>query len=230
MQSYHRRAAVGALLALVMLLLPLECLAHGFAIGGGLSTPRNEINNVYNGNRINGEGELSNFLRREAPKIGFHIGVRYYLELDEEFSLAFGLGWHRFGKSHIGIFDEDGSVELALLQATQNFVPISVGLDYPLFRDVVGFYLAGDLQYNYIFNTIDIVHNDLAIPFADSPSDNRVGASLGAGVEFDLAALILDVGLRVNHANLIGKEESEGDKTYITFNVSALFGEKTDDD
>ncbi len=227
MKAYHTFAGCLLIFSLVIFCLPTHLNAQSFAIGGGLSTPSDEINNVYNSDFVTNDDFVGNLLRQSSG-FGFHIGSRLYLELDEELALVFGIALHRFNESRLDVYDENGEELIAVLQATQNIVPISVGLDYPVYKGFVGFYVAGDLQYNYIFNTIDIVRNDLAIPFADEPTNNRVGASFGAGVEIDLAALILDLGLRFNHANIIGKEDNEGDKTYLTFNLSVLFGEKTE--
>ena len=227
MKRYHAITGCSLLFALVIFCLPTHLNAQSFAIGGGLSTPSDEINNVYNSDFVTNDDFVGNLLRQSSG-FGFHVAGRLYLELDEELALVFGVGLHRFNESRLDVYDEAGEELIAVLQATQNIVPISVGLDYPVYKGFLGLYVAGDLQYNYIFNTIDIVRNDLAIPFADEPTNNRVGANIGAGIEVDLAALILDFGLRFNHANIIGKEDNEGDKTYLTFNLSVLFGEKTE--
>ncbi len=223
----HLRYFVFACLGL--LLLHTTAAAQHFGLGLGLSTPNDDVNSVYNSDKLSTSDGLSDLLR-EATDPGFHINARYWLGLGGNMSLVIGAAWHRFPETQIEVRRPDNDELLAVLQTTQNIIPISVGIDYPIFRELLGLYLAGDLNYNLLFSSVDFVRGDVAIPFDDSPSDSRVGASVGFGLEFDVKLLLLDLGLKYNHANIIGRETDEPDKTFLTLNLSVIFGGKTKGD
>ena len=95
-----------------------------------------------------------------------------------------------------------------------------------LFKSIVSPYLGGDLQYNYISNTVDYPVNVVGVPLNldKAPTDNRVGASVGGGLMIDLAVLSLNVDARYNIANFIGKTAQEKSKEYLTLTVGVSFG------
>lgn len=205
---------------------PTETRSQSLGIGLGLSTPNDAINSVYNSDVIEGSGSVGNFLR-EASELGYNIGARYYLPMGDDLTLAFGVSYHRFPETDIRVVNPQTNEEIAVLRTEQNVVPISAGFEFPFFRQVLGVYVAADLHYNLFFNSVSIVRNDIALPFDTSPSYSRAGASIGAGVDFDLSLFTLDLGLKYNHANLIGKETDEPNKTFVTLNVMIIFGQKS---
>lgn len=191
----------------------------------GLSTPNDQVNNIYNSGTLEGQDVLGR-LWREGTKLGYHLGIGLRLPLDENFKFVGGIAWHRFPETKIEIKDQTSQNLLATLQTTQNVFPINAGVNfYPLITDFINIYGTGELTYNFISSTVDYVKNDITFPLNidTAPMDNRVGFGLGVGFDIDIKLLILNLEAKYNFMNLIGKESGEPDKTYFTLSLGVVF-------
>lgn len=187
----------------------------------GLSTPNNQINNIYNSNTLKVE-DLLGYLSREGAKLGYHfsLGIRY--PLADEFKLVAGIAWHRFPETDIEVKNPNDQTLLLKLSTVQNVFPINVGVNfYPIPSDFINVYGVGELSYNYISYTVD--YNDIPLNLDTSPVYNRVGFGLGAGIDLNVKLLILNLEAKYNIMNLIGKESGEPDKSYVTLSLGVVF-------
>ena len=194
-------------------------------LGVGLATPNGSINDIYNSNRLTGSGNIYDLILQSAS-IGYNINGRIRFPLGKKLFFSGGVGFSRFPQSNILIKDPVTDSTVLTLTSVQNIIPISAGVDLFLWKSIVSPYLAGDLQYNYISNTVDYPVNVVGIPLNldKAPTDNRVGASVGAGLLIDLAVLSLNLDARYNMANFIGKTAQEKSKEYLTVTVGVSFG------
>ncbi len=192
-----------------------------FGIGLGLSTPNEAISSVYNNIST---GTLKEDLQ-DAASLGYHFQLKYRFGLGESVRFAASAGLHRFPGADI-LLNYDGKTYE--FEATSNIVPITAGLEYSLVKSTIGVYLAGDLSYNYFSNSLDLKQGDISVPLGinEDASYSRVGAALGAGVDFDLSVATLDITGKYHFANLINKEADEPDRSYFALTLSVCFGSR----
>jgi opacity protein-like surface antigen len=189
----------------------------------GLSTPNNEINNVYNSEKINLNSIASGKLIREASSLGYHIGAKARFSLSDNFSFTGSAAWHKFTESNIDVIDPTSGDTLARLTTVQNIIPITAGINFYIINSAIGIYGTGELAYNYIYNSVDVQYEDIPISLEKSPTDNRVGFGLGAGIDLDLQLLTINLEAKYNISNLIGKESNEATKSYFTVSLGVFF-------
>lgn len=198
-------------------------LELGFKLG--LSTPNDQINNIYNSNTLEGEDVIGR-LWREGSKLGYHLGIGLRLPLDENFKFVGGIAWHRFPQTDIVVKDPTTNEELITLQTIQNVFPINVGINfYPLITNFVNIYGTAELTYNFISSTVDYVKDDVSVPLNidTAPMDNRVGFGFGIGADIDIKLLIINLEAKYNFLNLINKITDEPDKTFFTLSLGVFF-------
>ncbi len=183
----------------------------------GLSTPNNQINNVYNTDKFKDLGNIW----REGSKIGYNIKVSARLTMVPVVDFVGALGFHRFPQTDIEVYDPDNPDSvLAVLNTTQNIVAFSAGVNFYVIQSTVGVYATGNLAYNYISNTVDYQKGDVSIPVSTlSPTDSRVGVGLGAGLDFDIELLKLNLEGTFNIINLIGKDPDEENKSFFSLDL-----------
>lgn len=192
-----------------------------FGVLGGLSTPNDEINNVYNSDKINWEDGFTNIFR-DGTKSGYHIGARARLGMKDGFDFVAGLTYHKFPMTLLNLKVPGIDSTEATLQTTQNIVSISTGLNYYLWEAAISMYLLGDLQYNYISNNIEQIDGAVLNLPSLSPSNSRVGFGFGAGLELDLKVVSGVLEAKYHIANLIGKESGEESKNYLTLSLGVF--------
>lgn len=196
--------------------------AQSLSIGVGLSTPNEAVSSVYNNITLQ---DFSEDLK-DAASFGYHIQAKYRFGLGESVRFAFGAGWHRFPESDI-IVKNPQDQKTYVLSATSNIVPITAGIEYSIVKSAMGVYLMGDLSYNYFANSVGLKQGDVDLPFAKGETESRVGVGFGAGVDFDLNLLVLDVAAKYNIANLINKANAdEPDRSYFALTFSVVFGNR----
>lgn len=190
----------------------------------GLSTPSEQINNVYNSDFLTSENFVGN-LKRKATSLGYHVGTKLRFGLGDGLVFTGGVSLTRFPQSNIDIEVPNGKDTIrTTLTVTQNVIPISVGLNYYVTRKLVGMYVAGELTYNYLVSSIDGTINGINFPLDRSPTYNRVGFGLGAGMDIDLKLLALNVEAKYNLINFIGRDENEKSKSFISLSFGVYFG------
>ncbi len=193
----------------------------GFGIFGGLSTPNDEINNVYNQDEYQG---VVKFLR-DGSKTGYHIGAKIRLPIVDGLMLNGGIAWNRFPESNIDVQlqTEDKTVTLTSIQ---DIIPITVGINYYVIRTGIGLYATGELAYNYNKNTVNWGNDITAIPLNldATPTYSRVGAGFGVGLDINAFFLLANLEAKYNLSNVIGRETGEELKSYFTLSLGIYLG------
>lgn len=212
------------------ILLNLQVIAKPISFGFhlGLATPNDQINNVYNSNTIKINDSTSKILR-EASKLGYFIGIDLSMPLTDNFMFLGGISLNRFPQTELKIFvprPDPNQFDTVILKAVQNIVPLSVGVNWYLFKSFFSPYVSGNLSYFYIVNSMDIVKLSIDFPVATTKSNSRLGAGIGAGMDLNFEVLTLNLEARYNFVNLIGKEINEPTKKYLTVGVGLIFGNR----
>ena len=113
--------------AIVGLAMPAQA-GMGIGLFGGLSTPNDEMNNVYNTDNISSLGELGNMFRNGA-KTGYHIGAKARIPLSSGVMLHGGIAWNRFPESCIDVTNPNTGEKIVTLETVQDIIPISAGIN-----------------------------------------------------------------------------------------------------
>lgn len=220
-----KKIFIGTILLLTFMLagsVNAQTMNFGFQVG--LSTPSDKVADVYNSSRVQLNKDSIGSLINNGMDAGYYIGVKGRIPLTDKIDLSLGLGWNRFPEAELTVVDpKDPTKVLMTLTSTTNVVPITAGLNMYLFKSFLGLYATGDIAYNYISTSVDYKYSGVDIPLQKSPADSRIGVGLGAGVDFDLKILKLNVEGKYNYMNLIGKDDAEKDKSYFTLGVGVFF-------
>ncbi|MFH1049997.1 MAG: hypothetical protein V1779_03590 [bacterium] len=216
---------VSLLFISVTLFFSAQIVSAGTNIGlfAGLSTPNDEMNNVYNSSKIDLGDVKSGKLIREAASSGYHVGAKIRFSLTDDFSFTGSAAWHKFPQSSIDVKDPISDTTLAVLNSSQNIIPITAGMNFYIINSTIGVYGTGELAYNYIYNSVDVDYQGLPISIEESPTDSRVGFGLGAGLDIDLKLLMLNLEAKYNISNFIGKVSNEATKSYFTLSLGVYF-------
>ena len=194
--------------------------ATGFGILIGLSTPSNQINNVYNSNNLSDFGNMY----REGTKLGYHIGIRGRMNLSDNLQFVGGIAYHKFPQTTIQVINPNSPYDtLASFNTSQNVIPITAGVNFYLLKQFIGLYGVGELSYNYISNSVDVFYGDLPISTSKSPTDSRIGFGIGAGADLDVKLVTLNLEVKYNYINLIGQKAGEEAKAFISVSLGAFF-------
>lgn len=198
----------------------------GIGFHAGLSTPNNQINNVYNSDKLDlKKPDYFGNLLRESTKIGYHIGIKLRLNMSENLFFVGGIVWNKFPQTTIEILNSKSGDTLISLQSAQNLIPIFAGLNLYLYQGLISPYLTGDLAYTTISNSIDYKEIPLTgVEIDPNVTNARAGFGFGAGVDIDLKLVYLNIEGKYNISNLIGKVSEEQYKNYFTLSIGVYFG------
>lgn len=198
----------------------------GIGFHAGMSTPNNQINNVYNTDKLDlNKSDYFGNLFRESTRIGYHIGMKLRLNMSDNLMFVGGIIWNKFPQSTIEILNSKTGDTIVTLKATQNIIPISAGMNLYLFQGAISPYLVGDLSYNIISNSIDYKEIPLTgVEIDPLVSDTRAGFGFGAGIDIDLKLVYFNIEGKYNISNLIGKENQEKSKNYFILSLGVYFG------
>lgn len=219
------RHLITAIFTLFFITLPAYSLGpldlHFF---GGLATPNDQINNVYNRDNIDSESMLSGNFVRDNAELGYHIGINARIELDKSFYFRTGLSYNRFPQSTIRVTDPETQEELVTITTVQNVLPVEAGIIWmPLDIGIGQLYATAGLSYCYISNSTDYTTEEgVSFPLEDDPVDSRVGGYFGAGLDIDLQLLKVNLEGRFFNANLIGKEDAEPVKNFAQVSLGVI--------
>ena len=196
-----------------------------FSVFTGLSTPSDNVNDVYNTSLLTSQ-DVSGILYRDATRLGYNVGARLSINLEGNLFFYGSASLHRFPSTDIRMLKPNTDTLLATISTVQNVVPIEAGCSLYLLRKSLGLYLLGGLTYNYITNTTEIKlpNNTPQFPVEKDPTNNRVGFSGGAGIDLDVGLIAAGLEVRYNLINFIGKETNEQNKSFITVNLIATLG------
>ena len=198
-------------------------------ISGGIAVPNDQVNNVYNSAKLVDNADKAWDVFRKSADLGYNLNLRARFPLSSSMQFDAGIALNRFPQSDIEVKDPSTGNTIEILKSTQSIIPISAGLDYFLMKTVISPYICGELQYNYIMNTVDYpLGGPITLPlnYDTAPKDSRIGAAVGAGFILDLALTAINVDMRYHMANLIGNTADEKAKTYLSLNVGLTFGWK----
>jgi opacity protein-like surface antigen len=190
----------------------------------GLSTPNDKISKVYSDESLNGNDISSGDFFTENAELGYHLGVNARISLSEFFQFIGGVEFHRFPNSEFKIIDPRDQ-KVYRFKSTQNIIPVFAGIDFNFINtELLDIYATGGFAYNYISNSIDLLteETDFSVPLDMSPTDSRIGYFLGAGTDFNLGLLKLNLELKYHHINLIGKDRGEPDKKFLAVSLGVV--------
>ncbi|MEZ4723846.1 MAG: hypothetical protein R2863_04230 [Candidatus Kapaibacterium sp.] len=196
----------------------------GLHFKAGLSTPNDMISKVYSNENLTSNNIGSGNFFTENADMGYHLGVAARIELSDMFHFVGGVEFHRFPRSEFKIKDPQTG-EIHQFKSTQNIFPIHAGINLAFINtNLVNVYTTGGFAYNYISNSVDYVtdDSDYSVPLDMSPTDSRIGYFLGAGTDLDLQLLKLNLELKYQHINLIGKDSGEPDKQFLAISLGVI--------
>ncbi|HOV91644.1 MAG TPA: outer membrane beta-barrel protein [Candidatus Kapabacteria bacterium] len=195
-----------------------------FGFFGGLSTPSNKINDVYNSKTVRVNDTAIGNLISQGLDNGYYIGIKYGFKLNKNFTFFASAAYNSFPESEIKVVDpNDPSKTLTTLSTSTKIVPISAGLQLYPFHSIISPYIAGNLTYSYIYSTVNQKVMGVDVAVSTSPSDSRFGAGIGVGIDFDLKVIGLNLEGKYNYVNLIGKTDNEQSKSYFTLGIGVIF-------
>jgi hypothetical protein len=221
----HKSLLTTAVLSLCFFLGVGSLSAQNIGFGLGLSTPDDQLNDVYNRDRLENNSDLYD-LFRESTALGFHLQGRVLVDMGESVDFTAGIGIHQFPDSEIIVLGANNDT-LGSFETKQNVIPISAGIEYTLFRKMIGLYVAGEVNYNYFINSVS--NEQLSVPLPLEETEYfRGGVSLGFGIDVATPILTADVGVRYNILNIIGKEAaSEEQKSFVSLTAMIYLGQKS---
>lgn len=196
----------------------------GLHFKAGLSTPNDMISKVYSDDNLNTNDISSGDFFTDNAEMGYHLGVAARIELSPMFHFVGGVEFHRFPRSEFKIKDPQTG-EIHQFKSTQNIIPIHAGINLAFINtDFLNVYATGGFAYNYISNSVDYVSDEsnFSVPLDMSPTDSRIGYFFGAGTDFDLQIFKLNLELKYQHINIIGKEAGEPDKKFLAVSLGVI--------
>lgn len=195
--------------------------ATGFGFYFGLSTPNDQINNVYNSSKLD-NGVYDMF--REGTKLGYHVGAKIRVGMSDNLFFVGGIAYHKFPQTTIDVKDPTrNDTVIATLQTSQNVIPITAGVNFFLIKQFIGLYAVGELTYNYVSSSVDYNQGSIPLSISKSPTDSRIGFGLGAGSDFDIKLITLNLEIKYNYINLIGQKAGEESKAFVSVSLGAIF-------
>lgn len=196
----------------------------GLGFLAGFSTPNDKINDVYNSKNFDwGNNNIGSIIRNGA-KTGYHFGIKARMPLAGGLSFTGSIAYNKFPDTKLEITNPNDPTNKVSLTTSQDIIPVAAGINYHIIRSVIGVYGLGELTYNYISNSVNVDTKGVDIPISSSPSYNRVGANVGAGIDFDLFLVNMNVEAKYNFTNLIGKETGESTKSFFSLSLGVYFG------
>lgn len=196
----------------------------GLHFKAGLSTPNDMISKVYSDESLTANNISTGDFFTESSELGYHLGVAARIELSKMFHFVGGVEFHRFPRSEFKIKDPQTS-EIHEFKSTQNIIPIHAGINFAFIStDFISVYATGGFAYNYISNSVDYVSKEstYSIPLDMSPADSRIGYFVGAGTDFDLQIFKLNLEVKYQQINLVGKETGEPDKQFLAVSLGIV--------
>jgi hypothetical protein len=229
------------LLIIFMISLPIYAGQDGvdFGIMAGLSTPNDQINNVYNREylpyiqQINPSKNDTLWARmlRDGAELGFHIGLRVKFPLNKWLKVQGSVSFHKFRQSEISVMSQDeiiaDRIQLARLFTTQNVIPITAGADlYYINTTFFDAYLSGELAYNQFSFTTDVAITEnsiVTLPVQSIGNYNSMGVTLGSGFDFNLAVVKLNLDVRYHIISLVRAIDGFNSKNFLSVSTAVYF-------
>lgn len=207
-----------------------------FGIEIGLSTPNSEMNNIYNRDfqpvfksisSIKQDTIIGNMLR-DGASVGYHLGIRLKIPLNDYFKLQGSIGYHRFLDSKLEIVHpEDNEIILATIYTFQNIIPITAGMDFYFINSkMFDVYASGEVAFNQFSFTTDVpitADETITVPIQETGNYNNFGVAFGGGVDINAFLLKLNLDVRYHVLNLINTIDDDEFKNYYSVSIGVYF-------
>lgn len=162
-------------------------------------------------------------LTKKIDEGGAGFGNPLHFGLKAKFSLPL-IPLRINGHFHYTPFSSEATIGAASIENTMSLMTVSVGGEWALIPGPLSPYLGLDLQMNSIGEFKTVVKTPGGTNEFKSDGESRWGLGIGAGVEFTLIPKFdLDVAVKYNLLNLVGKESGEESINTITLTVNVLF-------
>jgi opacity protein-like surface antigen len=221
-----------AIALLLLCSVTVTTKAMEFGISAGLALPNDNISQFFKQTKSevvldNTIKETGNYLLDKAASSGYIVEAKGRIGLGNNLDFVIGIGMARFNEGKYDLTVPGKSMNdstIGQIQSTLNVVPITAGVNVYLFKSFVNLYATGDITYNYMSYSYDLIWKGApGIPISNSENDARVGYGIGAGIDFDLILLKANFEAKFNCMNLIGRISDEKRKNYGTFTVGIIF-------
>jgi hypothetical protein len=118
----------------------------------------------------------------------------------------------------------------ATFEVGATFIPLNAGLEFVLPLPVVRPYLGAEFSYTFVSRTYTLVKADatgtVSPDIANQPAgENEAGIAVGAGAEFGIGPVALDLGARFNVANLFTQASDEKAMSFLQVGAVLYFGD-----
>jgi opacity protein-like surface antigen len=201
-------------------------LSFSLPIYVGLSTPNDNISQIYNTDNIYDAEKNLYDLIGDAANYGWHLGIKGVLGFNTNYSFTFGFFYHTFPNSKINVVDPETDQVLGTITTDQTLYSVDAGLHWYILNAALKLYAIGALQYNILDNGIDYQSTDNDPnndPIPTDQNDNRVGLGVGAGLDFELIIIRALLEAKYNFINIIGKSTSEEEsKNYFSLSLGIV--------
>jgi hypothetical protein len=197
--------------------------AQCFRLGGGISTPFDQIVAV----RFPAQGSVPAFTYpvSQGQNLGYHISARYMLSTEKGVGFTFSSMIHHFETPIFSVFDPTQSTIPTSVKVSQTLVPFGVGFEYRFLSVLLlHAYIAGEVSYNPLLLRSE--YGQASGITAENNLLHRVGANVALGAELTIFGFGADVSLRYYWANILLREQHELSRTFASFTVALLLGEK----
>ncbi|MDZ4745196.1 MAG: outer membrane beta-barrel protein [bacterium] len=222
-----RRLTIGILAFVLIISSALSVSARGDSEGlrfgpyFGPSFPNDAFANVYNVTTESDPTTAFDF----ASGMGFHVGGRVRFGLTENFSLSGGIAYHRFPNQDMTFTSESG--QTLNIKNVSNMIPINAGVIFRMPLSLLEPYVGVGAVFVNQNTTISEGQGVFSQVFSNGqelePTTNRVGADATVGIGISLIGFFPFIELRSTWANLIGKEDNEPTKSFLSISVGLLF-------
>jgi hypothetical protein len=220
---------------LLMLLLAASAMPvrAQFGFGAGVT--------VVGDNVLQAGGDVAVLLRQDsiqygdvAGKFGFYLTGRMKYPLGAVRIIG-DASYIFFPAKEItlsGFEVNQDSTASATFDVGTSFIPINAGLEFVLPLPVVRPYIGAEFSYMFVSRTYTLIKADPGTeqPAGDvankSAGENEAGLAIGAGAEFAVGPVALDLGARLNLANLFTRgTDGEQSMSFVQLGAVLYFGD-----
>jgi hypothetical protein len=199
------------------LLTHQQSFAQSFRVGGGFGSAFEQVVAV----RFPLPGGGSYLYPVASPQNAtYHAAVRYMLSTGAGSGFTLSGNVHRAETPVFTLLDP--TQQPLSVKISQTLLPLGIGFEYRFFwLLLVHAYMAGEATGNVFFYT-----TESSILGTETLITKRLGANLALGADLTIFGIGADVAVRYSWANIVGREQSELTRTFLTLTVSIVLGEK----
>lgn len=208
----------------------ISTFAQGnWRIGGGNIIPIDKLTNVINPDKFStAQGSLLH-LTSAAQEFGFNGILRYSFNVVDNFEWTLHSGLYHFSNYNVLVTEPskpNGGYYFATLE--QNIIPLGTGLEYRVLNLwFIHGYVCADAVYNvFLPRKLNATTIGLQSGSSDELWFGRGGASVGIGMDVMFWSFGVDVSAKYHIVNLLGRNDAESLRSFISLNFSLVFGEK----